>query len=271
MSSNVSLDCYSTGAIPSSVDVRDYKVKSQGSLPEEYFCSTTKVKNQRSVRSCVAHATCTVLEMLNKIETGEEVSLSTDFIYGMQGLAYNRLGSGMYLRDACKIVKDYGDALQSSVKGNTEQPRCTEKLASLLNEDIKKEAYNFHVKSYARCSSDKDIKYALVNYGPVLASIKWYNDYKVNSHGVLKSKNKEDAGYHAFVIYGYTKQGWVCQNSWGASWGFGGRFIYPYSSKLEESWSFVDADNKDIYTPKRNSLFDIFYKLFNSILNKLKS
>jgi hypothetical protein len=38
----------------------------------------------------------------------------------MQGIEFNRKASGMYLRDACKIVKKYGDAKESSIKGNTE-------------------------------------------------------------------------------------------------------------------------------------------------------
>ena len=83
----------------------------------------------------------------------------------------------MYLRDACKIVKEYGDPTERSIVGNTEQPKCTENLKEQLNDEIYKEAKNYKVKSYARCKTTNDIKHALMNYGPVLGSIKWYDKY----------------------------------------------------------------------------------------------
>lgn len=263
---------YYLGAKKPTTDVRDFKVKSvvREELPSTYTCKcVAQVKNQRNVNSCVAHATSTILETLNRCETGEYLRLSTDFIYGMQGVAFNRKDEGMYLRDACKIVKDYGDATDESVKGNTEQPLCSDNLEKLLNEDIKKEAYNFHVESYARCDSSKDIKHALVNYGPVLASIKWYDDYSFDNK-IVHMNESSDFGYHAIVIYGYNEEGWLCQNSWGRSWNKNGKFILPYRSQVEEAWSFVDAENQDIYTPKRNLFLDIIYKLINLILNCLK-
>ena len=116
------------GALKPKVDKRDYRIVAGASeLPDFYMCEDLPpVKNQRSVSSCVAHATSSILEVFNKKETGKFVPLSTNFIYGMQGVAFSRLEGGMYLRDACKIVKEYGDATEQSVGGNVEQPQCTE-------------------------------------------------------------------------------------------------------------------------------------------------
>ena len=148
------------GALKPKVDKRDYRIAAGASeLPDFYMCEDLPpVKNQRSVSSCVAHATSSILEFFNKKETGKFIPLSTNFIYGMQGVAFGRLEGGMYLRDACKIVKEYGDATEKSVNGNTEQPKCTEWLKEKLTDEIYDEAKNFRVESYAKCTTAKDIK-----------------------------------------------------------------------------------------------------------------
>ena len=262
---------YFLGALKPKADVRDYKIAAAAAeYPETYLCENLPpVKNQRSVSSCVAHATSTVLETFNKTETGHYIPLSTNFIYGMQGVAFGRLEGGMYLRDACKIVKEYGDATETAIGGNTEQPKCTEWLKDKLTDEIYTEAKNYRVQSYARCSTINDIKHALVNYGPVLASIKWYNKCKFNGKVIEFDKNS-DYGYHAIMICGWDENGWIRQNSWGRTWNGDGKFVYPYTEKLTEAWSFVDATNDDVVVPLRNSWLDLIYKLINSFINLFK-
>lgn len=264
---------YFLGALKPKADTRDYKVKAAAAaqLPESYICGNIPaVKNQKSVNSCVAHATSEILEQFNTVETNNYVELSTNFIYGMQGVAFGRREGGMYLRDACKIVKQYGDPLESTVSGNTEQPQCCDNLSKLLeNSDIYTEAYNYKIESYARCTTDDDIKHALINYGPVLASIKWYKKYTFDGD-ILHFDKNSDYGYHAIMIIGYDKNGWICQNSWGRTWGNKGRFVYPYEDKLTEAWSFVDAKNTDVIVPVNNSWMNYIYKFINYIINLFK-
>ena len=72
------------GALKPKADVRDYKVAAGAEYPKTHLCENLPpVKNQRSVSSCVAHATSSVLETFNKTETGYHTPLSTNFIYGM--------------------------------------------------------------------------------------------------------------------------------------------------------------------------------------------
>ena len=73
------------GALNPKIDLRDYKIAAVASeFPDSYSCANLPpIKNQGSVGSCVAHATSSILETLNKTETGTFVPLSTDFIYGM--------------------------------------------------------------------------------------------------------------------------------------------------------------------------------------------
>ena len=262
---------YFFGALKPKVDTRDYRLRAAATeYPESYLCENLPlVKNQRSVSSCVAHATAAILEVFNKTETGKFVPLSTNFIYGMQGVAFGRLESGMYLRDACKIVKEYGNATEASIGGNTEQPKCTEWLKEKLTDNIYEEAKNYKVASYAKCKTTNDIKHALINYGPVLGSIKWYDKYTLKDKIITFDKNV-DYGYHAIMICGWNENGWICQNSWGRNWNSDGKFIYPYTEKFEEAWSFVDAENNDIITPKNNHWLNYIYKLINYIINLIK-
>lgn len=261
------------GALKAKTDVRDYKLKvaSGYEYPETYMIPfLPDVKNQRSVNSCVAHATAAILEALNHNETHQYKQLSTDFIYGMQGVAYGRKEPGMYLRDACKIVKDYGDPLKTTISTNIEQPKCTDKLQEILTDDIYQEAAIHRVESYAQCNNTNAIKHALMNYGPVLISLQWHNKRTIGEHNILHMDRKSDYGYHAVMIYGWNKYGWLIQNSWGASWNGNGRFVWDFNEPIEEAWSFVDAENSDVYKPKRGSIIDFIYKFINFIVNLLK-
>lgn len=266
------------GAKLSPVDLRDYKVASNTTVeyPESFeLKNMPEVKNQFQVSSCVAHSSSTILEYHdNKDSKGH--TLSTNFIYGIQNKYCGRDGSGMYLRDACKIIKDLGTPEESLCKGNNEVPE-----AYVIAEDAyateatMKNASYFKIASYARCNDANAIKNALMNYGPVLASVKWLNAFKVNrGSGILSGPITGEGGYHAIVIYGWNETGWLCQNSWGKSFGNMGRFIYPYNYKIAEAWSILDSDididNSNIIKPKTNKITTIMYKIINVIINAFK-
>lgn len=262
---------YIYGVKPPKTDVRDYRVKA-GAICEDSFELTNLpvVKNQRSVSSCAAHSSSSILEWFNKKETNESHELSVGFIYGMQGVAFNNMDKGMYLRDVCKIIQKYGDCLHDTIPFNVEMPECYSRLKDCLNEGVYKEASICRIQSYAKCTTDNAIKYALMRYSPVLASIKWYSTCNLSKDGVINFDTNSDVGYHAVMVYGFNNKGWLCQNSWGKHWGNKGRFILPYEYGIREAWSFVDAKNDDIYKPRRNTLFDVVYTLFNAIVNFFK-
>lgn len=273
------MNTFGKGALAPKADVRDYKVAAAAAeYPKAWQVDyLPPVKNQKSVGSCVAHATSSILEYFDYKETGEKTNLSTDFIYGMQGVAFGRMDSGMYLRDACKIVKQYGDCLKETISTNTEQPKCTENLKEiiekapvLLEKDIYKEAEQYQVKSYAKCTTDSAIKHALMNYGPVLGSVRWYDKNTVKGEVVEMDKTSSWGG-HAIMIYGWNEIGWLCQNSWGKGWNGDGRFTVPYG-EIKEAWSFVDAENdENIVQPIRGNWIDKIYKLVNLIINFFKN
>lgn len=258
------------GCYLSPVDLRDYKLScsSKDVIPDEYkLDNLPSVKNQGLVSSCVAHATASILEYY-ELNNGRNNKLSTNFIYGIQKYEFEREDSGMFLRDACKIVSKYGDMLKSDCPGNNEVPKCWDKAEQALKDETKKKnAECFIIKSYFTCNSKDAVKKAIMTYGPVLGSVKWYDSYTPNLNGVLSTKKKGSAGGHAFMIYGWNKEGFLCQNSWGTLWGKRGRFILPYEIPLKEARCFVDATDTDIIIPKRSSILDFFYKIFNKLLN----
>ena len=69
------------------------------------------------------------------------------------------------------------------------------------------------------------------------------------------------------MIYGWNKEGFLVQNSWGTYWGDKGRFILPYEIPVRESWQLVDADDGDIVKPMRGPIINFIYKIINYLLN----
>ena len=257
------------GCILSTYDSRDFKLKASATatdVPDEYSCPLKmSVKNQGQVGSCVAHAVSSILEY----HAVPEQKLSTNFIYGLQKKLFNREGEGMMLRDACKIAADYGDMCLEDCPGNTEVPNCYKVAEDAFADSAKlAKASEYRILKYFLCSSNKDIKYAIYNYGPVLASIRWYDTFKVSRDGILSGVQTGSFGNHAIVIYGYTKDGFLCQNSWGSNWGKDGRFFLPNRVKIREARGFVDWNGTDeLKEPSTGSVWNLLYKCFNAIVN----
>lgn len=259
------------GVQPSKTDLRDYTLAVEPVEVEKFKLENLpKIKDQYFINSCAAHSASSVLEWLNQKETGEYRELSTGFIYGMQGVEFDRFDTHMYLRDACKIMLKYGDCLQETVPFNVEMPECYRRLAEMLNDDIYNEAAICKIKAYAKCMNDNDVKYALMNYGPVIMAIKWSEQYEVFNNGVIHFDPEAKYGYHAVMAYGFNEVGWLCQNSFGSDWGKGGRFILPYNYGFVEAWTFVDDKNSGVHKPKRGKAMDAVYKVLNYIVNVIK-
>lgn len=262
------------GCLPPKIDLRDFKVQSAkvyaASYPVEFeLTELPPVKNQREVNSCCAHAASSVLEFYDK----SAHKLSTNFFYGIQKKLFGQGGQGMYLVDACKIAKNYGDMLESDCPGNDEVPNCRPIAEEAFNNSQKrKEAYKYRIASYYSCKTNDDIKYALMHYGPILASVRWYDSYITTAQGVLKFNTNTNSGLHAIMIYGWNQDGWLIQNSWGESFANKGRFILPFEYGINEARVMVDWKEGEpvdpaLTEPKAEGLLEIIYKILNFILN----
>jgi C1A family cysteine protease len=110
-----------------------------------------------------------------------------------------------------------------------------------------------------------------MNYGPVLVSIKWYDNNKLLPNGVIEFDETSPAGYHAVMVYGWNKDGWLCQNSWGKDWNKDGTFIQKYDPGFREAWSFVDAVNPDVVAPANNKWTKWITPIINWCINMFYS
>ena len=76
------------------------------------------------------------------------------------------------------------------------------------------------------------LKQMIVNFGPVVAEMTVYDDFKRYSYGVYEHPGDEPTSdiNHQVVIVGYddSQQCWICKNSWGITWGEEGWFRIAY-------------------------------------------
>lgn len=232
------------GAIESKIDVRDYQVACAAApnveLPEVFELNMRAVKNQHSVSSCVAHALAAAVEYFNFIQEKTDTTMSTEFIYGNR-INHTYTDKGMIIRDALENLRKYGTCPNSSMPGNIEVPEAIRHF----NQDalgVIPAAYPNRITNYCSLYKKNDMKLWLMTKGPIVFSVKWYENYWLTVNNELHFDEKsEPSGCHCMVIYGWNKEGWLFQNSWGNTWGDGGRAVYPYDATIREAWGIEDT------------------------------
>lgn len=232
------------GAIESKIDVRDYQVACAAApnveLPEVFELNMRAVKNQHSVSSCVAHALAAVVEYFNFMQEKTDTTMSTEFIYGNR-INHTYTDKGMIIRDALENLRKYGTCPNSSMPGNIEVPEAIRRFNQNALGVIPA-AYPNRITNYCSLYKKNDMKLWLMTKGPIVFSIKWYENYWLTVNNELHFDEKsEPSGCHGMVIYGWNKEGWLFQNSWGNTWGDGGRAVYPYDATIREAWGVEDT------------------------------
>lgn len=232
------------GAKFSKPDVRDYKVKMVASatvLPESYECpDMPDALDQGNVSSCVAHALALIVEWHSRRQGDSASRMSTAFIYGNRmNSVYS--GEGMVTRDAIDAVTKCGTCEKNDLPRNIEVPEAIEYFKENYFKLCDK-AYPNRFTAYAGLGSDDSVKAALIKYGPVVMAMNWYNDIWLDKFNVMHTtqERKNISGAHCMVIYGYNKDGWLVQNSWGKNWGNDGRCIIPYDIVIREKFQVID-------------------------------
>ena len=221
------------GCIPSKKDIRDYKLNKKvckaENLPEEFSVKHSKIKNQKSVGSCVAHSVAEVLEQLQ----ADESRYSTAWIYGYRPASYYQ-GVGMMTSQALKTTVNVGCLQYTDCPGNFEMPEAKTFVNNNL-EEYKKKAEEDKASTYARLRTYEDIKEAIFKTGkPVVVCI-GTNGLTIDEN-FIAIKPKVIKGGHAVVCYGWNEIGLLIQNSWGEGWGNKGCFILPYEYGFTEAW-----------------------------------
>lgn len=232
------------GAIESKIDVRDYQVACAAApnveLPEVFELNMRAVKNQLAVSSCVAHALAAVVEYFNFMQEKTDTTMSTEFIYGNR-INHTYTDQGMVIRDALENLRKYGTCPNSSMPGNIEVPEAIRRFNQNALGVIPV-AYPNRITNYCSLYKKNDMKLWLMTKGPIVFSVKWYENYWLTVNNELHFDEKsEPSGCHCMVIYGWNKEGWLFQNSWGNTWGDGGRAVYPYDATIREAWGIEDT------------------------------
>jgi C1A family cysteine protease len=225
------------GLLPTKFDVRDYsydvmrdKLAMATPVPEEYMAlDKFPVKNQGPDGACVAFACSVMKDYQEEKDMNIEEPTAAGFIYNNRK---NIPDSGMYFKDAFKILKDKGVCLETTF------PWVPRKVKKITKKALK-EAAKHKIANYARIDSVEAIKEAIFKYGPVVMGS------GVFGFGVdfWDSKNGNPFyGRHATALIGWNKQGFIGQNSWGGRWGEEGTFFIPFdkiNTRGGENWPRV--------------------------------
>lgn len=267
------MEQYGFGAIQSPPDIRDYVLSSSNlnmsDIPLTYLNSPVKIKNQGNAQTCVAHALASLVEFHNMKESKTYTRFSTDFIYGYR-LESDYFGEGMYLRDGLKTIQKYGDVEYSLLPGNTNTPQACTKVNNNLDV-LKKQAFPNRISTYYKINTLDELKYSLYHYGPVVASMKWYDKSTITSDGVYCYNPNNQFYGHAVLILGWDENNIIVQNSWGINFGKKGLFYVPFN-KMNEVFKELYGITDDIINIKQPSqLVKISSPLINLILKLIKT
>lgn len=226
---------YITNLTKSPVDNRDYKYEALNPLtaiPEtlDMRSELLPVRNQGSDGACVAFTAACIKEIQELRDIGFDKYMSPQFIYNNRE---NKTTEGMYPRDLMRILTNIGSV--------TEEMMPYQQATKITNEMLQYAA-NHKIKGYASITSIDGLKSALVNNGPALLGIPVYN---YGQHMWKRVNNESLKGGHAVAVVGWTNEGFILRNSWGASWNGDGYTIFPFShwGLHWEAWTTVDAES----------------------------
>lgn len=258
----MALDILKNAVKKAAYDVRDYTIKADAALPDEYQSEiTVPIKNQGSKPTCTAHALASLVEYHNKRQTGKYRRFSTEFLYGYRPDGYY-LGDGMRIKDGLKTLLKVGDVYYTELIGNSCFIVARANVKERCDELLEK-ARPHRISAYYKLNNADEIKTAIMRDGVVVAAMNTYAGATLDDDIYTYDPSAEH-GAHCILIIGWSKDGWLVQNSWGDSYGGDGKFILPFGFKLNEAWGVTD-DITDITTPKRNKWLDVLYKIINSV------
>jgi C1A family cysteine protease len=225
---------FAAGDLPKSVDWRSVN-------GEDW---TTPVRDQGTCGSCVAFATCAVLETRAKIKVQNpnlDISLSVAHLFFCNG-PRDGCDLGWQPGSALLQCRDQGVPAEASFRyARPRELRCTARLRSAPPIVKAPRWRRLHIKN-----SDHLVrKRAIVERGPVIAGMIIYGDFLYYRGGQYRPVTDEALGLHAVAVVGYddAKATWLIKNSWGTAWGEGGYAQVGYGTcGLGSQFDFYDPE-----------------------------
>lgn len=194
---------------------------------------TTPIKDQSPAPTCESYGLCASLETIMQYQTGELFSpdLSECHLYFYAG---GTIEAGyVSLVDAANYLIDFG----VPDEGCFPDPHRAfdypfESLSGWENRTVK-------IQEWGWVDHDiESIKKALIEHGPLVICIFFWQDFFYYRGGVYKHRWGSRAGGHVVTIVGYddSEECWIVKNSWGTKWGEDGWFRMAYDADMFASW-----------------------------------
>ncbi|KAA3656606.1 MAG: hypothetical protein DWQ10_15000 [Calditrichaeota bacterium] len=198
-----------------------------------------RIRHQGTGSACTGFALAAIIDYFNR-SRGIDVPASARMLYEMAkrhdqwpGENYN----GSSARGAMKGWQKYG------VCPEADWPYLSDN-AGYLTADRQRAAHQFPLGAYYRVYRRRtELHTAIAEAGAVFvtASLHAGWDYnKMEDGRVNDAHATTPSGGHAFVLLGYTDEGFIIQNSWGENWG--GVILDGITYPGCALWSYFDAE-----------------------------
>ncbi|PVB60949.1 C1 family peptidase [Labrenzia sp. 011] len=210
--------------------------------PAPWWCDG-RIRDQGTESSCTAHALAGIIDhlrardrMLNLPADAELAAedrhpwASAEMLYNIARFHDEFPGesySGSSIRGALKAFYFNGACAETVTRGLSGQQWH-------MTREILESARRVQLGAYYRVRPRlSDVHAALNEAGLVLASAELHPGWATGSGRIPFGKERVTTqSLHAFILIGYTQEGFLVQNSWGAEWGDKGVALWSY-----EDWS----------------------------------
>jgi C1A family cysteine protease len=202
----------------------------------------SRIRNQGSCGSCWAFATTAALEsatMITRQQPNTDLNLSEQVALSCSGAG--NCEAGGYPDAVSTFFVSTGLPLDSCYPYTATDGTCTA-CANWQASTYKIKSWSW-VITYGQTPSVDQIKGALADQGPLVATMHVYDDFFSYKSGIYHHVSGTLAGDHAVLIVGYddANQCFIVKNSWGTSWGeaggsdAGGYFRIAYTEATGDS------------------------------------
>ena len=198
------------------------------------------VHNQGRTNMCNCSATTAAMEIQRAKQGLDYTQLSAGDLYSR---IHQNGDGGSYLEDGIRVSMEQGVA-SADVVDYLDWQSSTSSAAA--------DRKNYRVTEAYLCPTFELCMSAVLRGFPLISGIDWYYDYEELDQGWLPRNPRSRQGGHAVMGYmptyrmagGQPVFGIWHQNSWGDTWGVGGRGVFPedvYTAAVGGWWAVVQV------------------------------
>jgi len=223
----------------------------------ECYKQSNMILDQGSNGACTGYALATIINYLlwkKLVSENYDEFLKNPSSFNIKRVSEKMLFNLARIYDEWEGEDYEGSSCRGAMKGWHKHGVCQEKFWKFSQSKPKsgweKDAIEQSLGAYYRVNKDSilDMQSAICEVGAIYVSANvhegWWN---LKNKKDEKAKGIEDitadiptieyhtfgVGVHAFIIVGYTRYGFIIQNSWGLNWGNSGFAILSYKDWLE--------------------------------------